>query len=777
MSILQLASADKFCDKHPQERVVGVCGACLAHKLTSLIHTTTAPAPEIVNPPSQLVGSSLTHPPPLSINPPAPHRPLHHPDHLRTIDEEADSSAQELLGEGPHCSDLDGASSAVEVCAEAKRPGNDLVQLSIIHEENSSSSIEVPSISEEKPSVNQEISSISEVRPSIKEEILIIDQENSAIEEGTPTRSPQIHTKKPLRCRRSKSLSVPRSERAAHGHELAARSLVERTGEQSIGAEKVTLRALFQLDDQEKCRNRALDQEVCDQFSANGRPIEEESHKGLIGELKIEEAKDAHKRPQNQTDKNLHAQERTQNQTDQDSHGCVPSTSKFSSSVCPHVPDRLKHSVLLNSLLCRKAQSLSSDAVRSGSNHIRKPSQVHEANRNSFLKIFNEDGFAQASDEGGFTRATYIASESRVMRRCRSKLERCITASSSQPASPSSISHVIDSKSERKFNLSARALAVDIPSILRSSAEAADVTTVTSLTTLDSFRRADHEHDVEELKEGHEMSPGASIDAEAGALAPQTRPVIPLVITGEEEQHLADCMASTAREVEGQIAMEFTPILRKIKKQDEEEQGEMIDSPPPPTPLPLNPQPPAGDMAILSSAKNNLEGKGDTLAGAVQEEEVECQNSTDNQSECRMTATENGQILECRNATDNQPIPAYITARESSLAGQEACAVYGRSLSCKASSSNTGKQSSHNLAEGVWEPYSAPGRGAGFFGRSASRHSKWPSSSRTVKIAPDQSGLLRFYLTPLRASGRTRFSSPRRPPKRHLWSFVFQGAH
>lgn len=718
------STCTRYCGKHPQERVVGVCSACLANKLSSLIYSNTAYAPEDLD--NFSVPSPLTNSPPVSINSPTNH---HHPhqDHLQTINEEADSTTQESNNEGLLYSTLEAPFTAVEVCAETKLEGNNSVHSSGTKEQISLTYDVVPLIEEENP-INHDIS-VS----SINEEV-----RSDNLEEGKPKANQYLRANKPIKCKRSKSLSGLRGEsliklqKEAHEYESGANT----KGEQSnTGAKKVTLRTLFQLDDEEKWRNRALmaahtsESELdMHEFSADHKLIEAEFDKGSIDHAKqIEDATDVH-------DNHTH-----------NSYRCVPSASTLSSSVCPSIPCKFKHSVLLNSLLCRKTGD-----EKKGSGSIRRPSQVHEASRNIFIRGVNEGGLTKARDEGGFIRATYIASESREpLRRCRSKLERSVarsSVSSSQPASPPCVSHGVDMKSERKFNLTARALAAEFPSFLCSSAEAVEAMMIFPSKIEDPSGSATQTEDLQGDQDSRICTHNDSVKQAVAIMDSLqsskvlAKPVIQLDSSAWEEHYRDYSIPNLAEEAERGKEMENGSGNRQNQDDEDVEQGEM--------PLPMHIIPTVNRAAAtMVTIRANLE---EVQEGADAVEELE--------------------EAECRNG-----IPTYITATESFPASEEvAMAVCGRSLSCRSSSGKAiaaaGQQGTHKVPEeykhgGVWEAYSNK---SGKFPR------KWPSSSRTVKIAPDQSGLLRFYLTPLRASGRTRFSSAtRRPPKRHFWSLVF----
>ncbi|KAH7352986.1 hypothetical protein KP509_19G073600 [Ceratopteris richardii] len=240
--------------------------------------------------------------------------------------------------------------------------------------------------------------------------------------------------RKPLDCRRSKSLSVLGADIFSH---VEGTSNPATAPAASLAPRKVTLRALFQLDDAAK--------------QGNGATVDTD----------ISGTDDVSVRKQVRRDlpcacfdsvKQVHDEKGADEQ--QSSRCCISSSPSLSSSICPSVPDKIKQSVQLKTLLSRRTR----DGKSAGRGERNMgTSQLH----------------ARAMENDVFVRATYIASEARAqsMRRSKNKLESCggrSSFSSSEPASPLSVSHV-DSRSERKFNHAARALALGFsPSFHRS---------------------------------------------------------------------------------------------------------------------------------------------------------------------------------------------------------------------------------------------------------------------------------------------------------------------
>lgn len=324
------------------------------------------------------------------------------------------------------------------------------------------------------------------------------------------------------------------------------------------------------------------------------------------------------------------------------SFGCVSSSS---SSACPVLPQRIKHSLWFNSLLCRKKRER--PVVKGGGN---SPAGVKTSQVAAVTSVFTGEIRGNA---GGIR-----ANASGIRGHERRRRSKEINLASVRPPIPRWATErqlsLVDSRSERKFNLTARALAFDFPSILPSE----EPQSSTSQT-----RNDDH----------------------TGATEKEFRP-----------------------------AAQGTPNLRPTAK----EQAAQITA--------------------------------DHLPEAV---------------------------------TTTEFLPtAHFVAGNTTVS-------YWRSLSCNSISipANHGRHHQQKLPEyRMWAPYYSPGRInkaklTTTFGRAIPPDGRSGADatryySRTVKISPptlEQSGLLRFYLTPLRSSGRTRISSGRRPSKRGFWSVFF----
>lgn len=386
---------------------------------------------------------------------------------------------------------------------------------------------------------------------------------------------------------------------------------------QAYAIKKVTLRYLFAIDDEEQLKNHK-EEAISNNNVAHGE-------RGAVGYNNIDESR----RP---VSKQLIEQKN--NTPTHYSYGCVSSTS---SSACPVLPQRIRHSLWFNSLLCRKRTERR--GVKAGSNSpagIKTTSQVAAGEVTSVFpgEIRGNAGGIRAANANGIRGHE---------RRRRSKE---INLASPTPHWATEGLSLVDSRSERKFNLAARALAFDFPSILPSE-EPQAVIPSTSQTCND-----DH--------------------------------------TGATEK-------------------EFRPAAQGMP----------------------NLRPTAQEQAAVTT-------------------------------------------------TEFLPTAHFVASNVS----------YWRSLSCNSTSipANHGRHHQQKLPEyRMSEPYYSPGRInkaklTTTFGRSAippdgrSGADATRYFSRTVKISPatlEQSGLLRFYLTPLRSSGRTRISSGRRPCKRGFWSVFF----
>ncbi|MCO5607040.1 hypothetical protein L7F22_061231 [Adiantum nelumboides] len=848
MSLFQLTASAKTCRKHPEERVVGVCSACLAQKLTSLVYTppSTSDLPQDAASVSVLNNLPQQKSPPGSATFPAPDH-----DHLQTIKEDEEDSATEVISKEELTYQPSELPNLVEGKSDSPRSGN--AQLILDHQESlSSSQNESKDKSEDKsPIVTKEGSLIS------------VSKKLSGPQEGLPTPSLQLYASEPAKCKiRSKSLSVLGADSlklvqrtSSHVEELTASFHFDNTNASNIRAKKVTLRELFKLDDAEKQKNKCSGSphtENADCLS-DCKLTEEEIPRGAFEDAsaKIDEETDV---------------SGTQHNHSHDSRcNCVPSSSSIPSSVCPA---KIKQCLLLNPLLCRKKGD--EKTVNKDGRSICKPSQFHigkHRNGNG-----NEDRNTQAMDDGGLIRATYIASESRVqsMRRCRSKMDLYgarNSFSSSEPSSPGQVFHV-DSRSERKFNFSARALAIEVPSMFQAAGgpDAGE-------TNLTAERLVSVNNEVQEgggLPNNGELNKTAlktlssvmsqhgneslACEAECGNGTSDNRPTSQVRGNHVKEEDNKLLILSTPTSVEAVAVDTQMPVIlsvvdhagkageiangnttedelirvcrRVIGSQQRWPSGEcrdrMTTSPCDAYAMAMEEGWEGGETAV-EHWRRTQQGTTAECGGAAEqnekagEEATECLGAWERGgTEDREAAGEKGAIrshhAECLEL-GKEGAAGHREGREHREGGAEDREVgeegeagegagtededgaghrYGRTEhseaggtggtehveageerdgseyhgSCKAGAGAQQQQQLHV----VWEPYcKSSGKTVGTTGRTSGR---WPPvTARSVGITPDHP-LLRFYLTPLRSSSRTR-SRPHRSPKRSIWSLVF----
>ncbi|MCO5552786.1 hypothetical protein L7F22_006303 [Adiantum nelumboides] len=865
MSLFQLTASAKTCGKHPEERVVGVCSACLAQKLTSLVYTPPStsdlPPEEYAASVSELNNLPQQNSPPGSATSPAPNR-----DHLQTIKEDEEDSATEVISNEQLTCQPSEPPNLVEGISDSVCPHSGDAQLILDHQENLSSS--------QKDSKDQSFEDKSPVATK-KGSLISVSKKLSGPQEGFPTPNLQVYESEPAKCKiRSKSLSVLGADSlklvqraSSHVEELTASFHFDNTNASNIHA-KVTLRELFKLDDAEKQENKcseALHTENADCLS-DCKLTEEEIPRGAFADAsaKINEETDESGTPQN------HSHDSRCN--------CVPSSSSLPSSVCPA---KIKQCILLNPLLCRKKGD--EKTVNKDGRSICKPSQFHiRKHRNG-----NEDRNTQAMDDGGFIRATYIASESRVqsMRRCRSKMDLYgarNSFSSSEPSSPGQVFHV-DSRSERKFNFSARALAIEVPSMFQAAGgpDAGETNLTaerlvsvnnevqgggglpnngelnkTALKTLSSLmsqhgneilaREAECENGdsdnrpTSQVRGNHvteEENKLLSIPTPLEAVAVDTQ--MPVISSVMDHAGKAEEIANGNTTEDELIRVCRRVIGRQQRWPSGECRDQMTTSPCDAYAMAMEEgSEGSGETAVEHGRRDQRgvvggegqwgtrQGKTAECGGAAEQDEKAGEGKATEYlgawegggAEDREAGGERGAIAECLEL-GKEGAAGHIEGREHREGGaedrevgeegeagegagteyedgaghrdgrvehleaeeEEAWQTGGTEHveagekgdvseyrgSCKA---GAGAQQHQQHLHVVWEPYcKSSGKTAGTTGRTSGR---WPPvTARSVGITPDHP-LLRFYLTPLRSSSRTR-SRPHRSPKRSIWSLVF----